>query len=173
MSQTPTTMQSRGVNRYSSKNYSKHKRKLEISIDKLETRKLRLLEEIYELQKLYENKRRLNKDLTENNRVEVFSKSKHDSTSYQSRTDGFIRHEAFQNKLRKSVSDSYSRREADMFNSTLQNFKSRMIKSRNKSKNLKVYKKMATAEDLVNVNKVKPLSKNGQKQLSWQHSKHK
>lgn len=51
------------------------KTKLEKSIEQLEVRKLRLLEEIYELQKEFDMQIKLNKDLPLSGRVQVLSKT--------------------------------------------------------------------------------------------------
>ena len=53
----------------------------------------------------------------------------------------------------------------DILANTMQHFKQKMGKSRQNS-HLKAYKKMATAEDLLNLHKVKPISKSGKKLVS-------
>ena len=82
---TPTTMESRQAFYQNNQNKTPvenaiklhhEKTKLEKNIEQLEIRKLRLLEEIYELQKEFDMQVRLNKDLPTSGRVEVLSKSK-------------------------------------------------------------------------------------------------
>lgn len=89
------------------------------------------MEEIFSLQKVYDEKHKLNKDLPGSKRVDVLSKHRNEGSQDQSKTDGFIRHENDRLKTRNSISMFSASKTNEFFNSTMENFKLKAKNSRN------------------------------------------
>lgn len=115
--------------------------KLHKSIKILESKRLKLLEEIYGLQKEYERLKQRNQDLKEHQRIEVFSKSQ-DRVIDKTKEKDFTRLDVYKS------SNINSRKQKDKFNSTMQNYKKNLRYGRNHSQSF-MLKKMNTAEDLI------------------------
>jgi hypothetical protein len=103
---------------------------------------MRLLEEIYGLQKEYEKLKNLNKGIKEHQRIEVFSKSQ-DKIIDKTQGEAFKRLEVY-----KSSKNNDSKKRKERFNSTMQDYKKKIRYGRNHSQSF-MLKKMNTAEDLI------------------------
>lgn len=117
-----------------------HKASLERAVKHLETRKLKLMEQIYTLQKQYEKQSKLNSDLpSPATKVEILHKP-NDSPSIP-----------FTTELLKSNLSAYRNnqmRSKSKFTSSLQKYKQK-IRPSHGHKSMHTYKRMNTAEDLI------------------------